>query len=112
QAVSLAATALERAQKNACPELIAAAAYASALSRLVVGDHAGVATAVGLSVKAARRAHDPLISLRAHLLIAESERRQGRLAAATTLCGRIRRMTRQLPAIVRARTDLLADLLT
>ena len=113
QAVFLAATALERAQKIARPELIAAAAYASALSRLVVGDHAGMATAVGLSVKAARRAYDPLLSLRAHLLLAESERRQGRLAAATTLCGRIGRMTsRQLPAIVRARTDLLADLLT
>jgi DNA-binding NtrC family response regulator len=113
QAVTFAATALERAHKITRPELIAAAAYASALSRLVVGDHPGVATAVGLSVKAARRAHDPLLSLRAHLLLAESERREGRLATATKLCGRIGRMTsRQLPAIVRARTDLLADLLT
>jgi DNA-binding NtrC family response regulator len=113
EAVAQAAAALERARAGSQPESIALASYATAFAHLAVGDYATVDTSVTATIQTARCAHDPLLSLRARLLGAESQRRQGRRGPAAMLCRRVRRMApRQLPAIVRARADLLADLLT
>jgi DNA-binding NtrC family response regulator/tetratricopeptide (TPR) repeat protein len=112
EAVIQARSALERGQASACPTLIGAAAYAAAFAHLAVGDSAAVSAHVEVALHAARRAHDPLLSLRARLLGAESQRREGRQGPAATICDRLARMAPgRLPAIVRARADLLADLL-
>src|SRR6185503_10116536 len=55
------------------------------------------------SIVAARTAHDPLRAIRARLLRAEAERRQGRVAAARADLHHLRRITATLPPILRVR---------
>ena len=112
EAITQSAAALDRARRASSPELSAVAAGAAALAHLSVGDHAAVKADVAHAVAAARRCHDPLVGLRARLLGADSDRRQGRRGPGLLLCKRIRRLpSHSLPVVVRARVDLLADLL-
>ena len=113
EAITQSAAALNRARRASSPELIAIAAGAAAFAHLSVGDHAAVGADVEQAVLAARRCHHPLLGLRARLLGADSERRQNRRGPGLLLCQRIRRLqSHSLPLVVRARVDLLADLLT
>ena len=90
----------------------AEAACAGAFAHLAVGDHAALERDVALAVNAARAAHDPLRALRARLLGAESARRLGRPGPARALLARVQRLSAStLPPIVKARCDLLNDLL-
>jgi DNA-binding NtrC family response regulator len=111
--VSAAAAALLRADRLGGPALHAQAACAAAFAQLNAGDPESARAMVARCVGAARLAHDPLLALRARLVGAECDRRQGRRGPGITLIRRIRRMSRApLPRVLSARTDLLADLLT
>jgi DNA-binding NtrC family response regulator len=113
QAIAQASSAVDRARTGSRPNLLAFSAAAAAFAHLSVSDHAAVAADAALAVQMARRSHDPLLGLRARLIVAESHRRHGRRAPGLTLVGRIRRVkSRPLPFILRARVDLLSDLLT
>ena len=113
QAIAQASSAVDRARTGSRPDLLALSAAAAAFAHLSVSDHTAVAADAALAVQMARRSHDPLLGLRARLIAAESHRRQGRRAPGLTLIGRIRRVkSRPLPFILRARVDLLSDLLT
>ena len=95
------------------PQVRADVACAAAFAHLAVGDHGAVERDVACAVNAARQAHNPLRALRARLLGAESARRQGRLGPARALLARVQRLSAStLPPIVKARCDLLRDLLS
>ncbi len=92
---------------------LAEAACASAFAHLAVGDHAAVERDVTSAVGAARAAPAPHRALRARILGAESARRLGRLGPARALLARVRRLSAStLPPVVKARCDLLSDLIT
>jgi DNA-binding NtrC family response regulator len=111
-AVSASTAALESTRTVNNPALLANAACAAAFAHLAVGDHDAVDRDVALAVDAARAAHDPLRALRARLLGAESARRWGRPGPARALLARLQRLgAATLPPIVKARCDLLSDLL-
>ncbi|HEV8235835.1 MAG TPA: sigma-54 dependent transcriptional regulator [Gemmatimonadaceae bacterium] len=113
QAIAQASSAVDRARTGSRPDLLAFSAAAAAFAHLSVSDHTAVAADAALAFQMARRSHDPLLGLRARLILAESHRRQGRRAPGLTLIARIRRVkSRPLPFILRARVDLLNDLLT
>jgi DNA-binding NtrC family response regulator len=112
-AVAHAARAAQLAEPYNAASLAAQVAYASAFAHLAVGDSKAVERDVELCVGASRRAHDPILAVRARLLAAENSRRAGRPAAAARLVARLSRVAGgRLPEIVRARTALLADLLS
>ena len=110
--VATAVESLEAAERIGDPGLVARAAHAAAFAHLGVGDHAAVRRDVQRSVAAARASRDPLCALRARLLAAESDRRQGRAGATAVLLTRVARVSAACPEIVRARIALLRDLLT
>jgi len=112
RAITHSCGAVERAQRSGHSELLMLAACAAALAHLAVGDHNAVATDVSLAVKMARLSHNPLFGLRARLILAESHRRHGRRGPGLTLVNRVRRLkSSPLPAIMRARVDLLSHLI-
>jgi DNA-binding NtrC family response regulator len=110
-AISHAACARDRAERDGRQAPIAQALYAVAFAHLAAGDLRGVAGDVRLCVQAARGAHDPLRALKGRLIAAEAARRTGsrhaaeRLVRLTARAGRI-----DLPATVRGRLALLSDL--
>jgi DNA-binding NtrC family response regulator len=113
RAIDQASHALDRSRAIDRPDLIAMSACASAFAHLSVSDHKAVLNDVVSAVHMARRSHDPLIAMRARLLAAESHRRQLRRGPGLALVARIRRVkSSPLPVILRARVDLLGDLLT
>lgn len=83
---------------------------ASAFVRLAVGDADAAADDARAAIDAGRRSHDPMVSVRGHLLHAECERRHGRTGAAARVVARLRRVV--LPPVLQARADLLQSLLT
>jgi DNA-binding NtrC family response regulator/tetratricopeptide (TPR) repeat protein len=109
RAMTLAREAIEGAARLADDSLRARALAAAAFVRLAVGDADGLDRDVRACLAAARAAHDPMVSVRARLLLAESDRRRGRAASATSYLGRIRRIG--LPPIVQARVDLVQALM-
>jgi transcriptional regulator with AAA-type ATPase domain len=110
-AVSLSAAALQRAMKLADPALLARAGCAAAFAHLAVNDVEAVDRDVVLALSAARMARDPLRALRARLLLGEAARRGGRHLPAAALVARLKKLAAvELPAIVKARGDLLAAL--
>jgi DNA-binding NtrC family response regulator len=110
-AVSLAAGAVQEAMRLQAPAVLARAACAAAFAHLAVGDFDAVERDVILSVAASRATRDPLRALRARLLLAEAARRNGRPSMAAALVGRLRKLAgTALPAVLKARRDLLADL--
>ena len=111
-AVSRATEALVRAQQGSDPRLVADAAYGAAFAHLAVGDLVAVERDVASCVTTARAAHEPLLAARGRLVLVEALRRSGRRSAARTLLDRISRVgSAMLPPIIRARCDLLRDLL-
>jgi DNA-binding NtrC family response regulator len=112
RAVSCSADALQRAHAARDGEGVAAAACAAAFAHLAVSDLDAVGRDVAVCVAAARAARFPLLAIRARLIFAESERRRDRRWVATALLRRIERINAgSLPPIVRARSELLADVL-
>jgi DNA-binding NtrC family response regulator len=110
-AVERGTKALEMAEHLGDSALIAQAACVAAFVHLAVGDGAGVVRDVATALRAARAAHDPQRALRARLIAAEHERRQGRPSAGRVLTRRLARVIPVLSPIVRARCALLGDLL-
>ncbi len=110
-AISHAACARDRAERDGRPLSIARALHAVAFGHLAAGDLRGVEEDVRLCVQAARGAHDPLRALKGRLIAAEAARRTGsrrtvdRLVHLAARAGRI-----ALPATVRGRLALLSDL--
>jgi DNA-binding NtrC family response regulator len=111
-AVSAAVESLRRAELTADAGLVAEAACAAAFAHLAVGDLPSLEQDVAACQSAARHARDPLRAFRVQLLLAEQLRRLGRR---TDALGAIQRISRvpaaTLPALLRRRRDMLADLL-
>jgi DNA-binding NtrC family response regulator len=84
----------------------------AAFVHLAVGDGASVVRDVAIALRAARASHDPQRALRARLIAAEHERRQGRLSTGRVLIRRLTRVMPTLPPILRARCALLDALLS
>ncbi|HEY2907056.1 MAG TPA: sigma 54-interacting transcriptional regulator [Vicinamibacterales bacterium] len=111
-AVSLATSAVQQAMRLQVPAVLARAACVAAFTHLAANDFEAVERDVILSVAASRAARDPLRALRARLLLAEAGRRNGRPALALALVARLRKLGGSaLPAVLKARRDLLADLI-
>jgi transcriptional regulator with GAF, ATPase, and Fis domain len=70
---------------------------------MAVADWPAAERDVAASIVAARGAYDPLRAVRARLLRAEAERRQGRLAAARVDLEHLRRIVATMPPILRVR---------
>jgi len=112
RAVSRGTEALREAQRVGDPRLVAAAARSAAFAHLAVGDLPAVQQEVAVSINAARVSREPLLAVRSRLILAEALRRSGRSSAALAAFGQVVRLgARRLPPIVRARCDLLRDLL-
>jgi DNA-binding NtrC family response regulator/tetratricopeptide (TPR) repeat protein len=103
RAMAAAAAARQAAADAGDPVLVAAAAYAAAFVHMAVADWPAVERDIPASIVAARRAYDPLRAVRARLLRAEAERRQGRLAAARADLEHLRRIVATMPPILRVR---------
>jgi DNA-binding NtrC family response regulator/tetratricopeptide (TPR) repeat protein len=103
RAMSMAAAVRQAAQDAGDAALVSAAAYAAAFVHLAVADWSAVERDIAASIVAAREAHDPLRVMRARLLRAEAERRQGRLSAARVELDHLRRIVSTAPPIVRVR---------
>jgi DNA-binding NtrC family response regulator len=109
--MSHASSTWDRAERTGKPLAVARAMYAMAFAHLAAGDLRGVERDVALGIKAARAAHDPMRALKARLLGAEAARRTAASGADERLRQLIARATRlDLPATLRARMTLLADL--
>ena len=110
-AVSLAVRAVQQATTLQVPAVLARAGCAAAFAHLAVNDVEAVERDVILAVAASRTARDPLRALRARLLLAEAARRNGRASTTVTLIARLRNLGGSaLPPVLKARCDLLADL--
>jgi DNA-binding NtrC family response regulator/tetratricopeptide (TPR) repeat protein len=103
RAMSIAAAARHAADESGDASLVAAAAHAAAFVHLAVADWAAVDKDIAASIVAARAAHDPLRAMRARLLRAEAERRQGRLSAARADLEHLRRIVSTAPPVLRVR---------
>ena len=111
-AMSLAREATEAAFDQSDPGLRARACAAAAFVHLAAGDLDAVDQDVTKCLAAAREDHDPMRTIRARLLLAESDRRRGRPSSSSTFIRRLRRAApRRLPAIVRARVEMIHALL-
>jgi DNA-binding NtrC family response regulator len=112
RAVRTAVGALADATAVGVPAVTSEAAAAAALAHLAVGDLASVERDINACVGCARAAHNPVLAIKGRLIEAEACRRHGRAAMATALIARMQRLTAaSVPPIVRARVDLLRDLL-
>ena len=111
-AVEMAVEAFEDAAARGAASVTADAASAAAVAHLAVGDLRAVERDIAACVAAARAAHRPMLALKGRLIEAEAARRGGRKTVATALVGRLQRLgAASLPPIVRARVDMLSDLL-
>ena len=81
---------------------LAAALETAALVSLAAGDGAAAGERAREAVDAARGAHDPLRAVRARILLAEADRRNG---AVSTDAPRLRRLVGRLPPLVQAWLD-------
>ena len=110
--VSRAVAALQQAEKVGDPREVTDAAYGAAFAHLAVGDLAAVERDVAACVAAARTLHEPLRAARGRLILAEALRRSNRRAEAALLLKRISSLRTILPPIIRARCDLLQEVLS
>jgi transcriptional regulator with AAA-type ATPase domain/tetratricopeptide (TPR) repeat protein len=111
-AVAGAVESLDRARRLRDPRLLGAAAYQAAFAHLTVGDMDAVERDGKESVVAARAAREPLLAARGRLLLVEMLRRSSKKAAAARLLAKtVPAAGRRWPPIVRARRDLVRDLL-
>jgi DNA-binding NtrC family response regulator len=110
-AISFASSARTRAERHGRPQAVARAHYAMAFAHLAAGDLHGVERDVAMCITAARAARDPLRAIKARLIAAEASRRAGSQGAVQRHLQLVTRAGRAaLPATVRARLVLLADL--
>ncbi len=108
EAIVQAAEAQRAAERARAAWLQGHAAYAAGFAHLAGGDYRTAERELAVCVERARRL--PIRTLSARLLIAESRRRQGQRAAGLRL---VRRLGGPgLSPLVRARIDLLSDLLS
>jgi DNA-binding NtrC family response regulator/tetratricopeptide (TPR) repeat protein len=112
RAMSLVTNVRTRANEADDLRTVAAAAYCAALIHCRIGNFDGATHELAASSAAARSAHDPLRAFRARLLQIEVDRRRGRRAVAAAQLTRLARVAAGLPVIVRARSELLAALLS
>jgi transcriptional regulator with GAF, ATPase, and Fis domain len=111
RAVGSAVDALDRARHLGDAGLIAEAEAAKGFVHLAVGDLDAVDRDVAACLAAARAARDPLRSLRARLLLAESARRRDRVPAVHAFLQRVSALGGSgVPPIVHARCALLKEL--
>ena len=111
-AMAAAHAAAERAAESGHAFLIASAFETLAFVHLAVGDLKAVDRDVARAMASARTAHAPLQALSVRLLLAEADRRRGRSRKALAVAARVRRIhATRLPRLIRARADLLVDLL-
>ena len=111
--IAAAARAVAAAERVGDPDLLARARCAAAFVHLAVDDRAAAARDVERCVAAARAAHDPLRALRARLMAAEVERREGRPDRAGRLLAHVQALTRDaIPASIHVRVRLLRTLLS
>src|SRR5262249_53133572 len=99
----LAAAGREAAGECGDSGLVPAAAYSAAFVHLAVADWPAVDKDLSAAIVAAREAHDPLRMMRARLLRAEAERRQGRRSSARAELEQLRRIVSTAPPIGRVR---------
>ena len=112
RAVSRATDGLARAQGHGGAHLVAGAAVSAAFAHLAVLDLAAVERDVAVSVAAARACHEPLLAVEGRLLQAEALRRAGHPTEAQAVLHRLSPAgASRLPPLLRARCDLLRDLL-
>ncbi|MFN7984067.1 MAG: hypothetical protein U0Q11_19645 [Vicinamibacterales bacterium] len=111
-AVACAARARDGAARSPDLALQSSAWYASALAQLAAGDAGQSEAAAVHALRTARAAHQPLLALRARLVRAEVARRRGQRTPAAILVKRVSRLVASLPHTLRARVELLRDLLT
>jgi DNA-binding NtrC family response regulator len=110
-AVSTAVSALEAARRTGHAALIAKAACASAFAHSAVGDRTAMDRDIEVSVAASRASRDTLCAMRARLVGAEYAARHGQPGQALALVRRLSKLPAEhLPSTVRARRDLVADL--
>lgn len=110
--IAAAARALAAAERTGEPHLLAHARCVAAFVHLTVDDRAAVARDVERCVAAARAAHDPLRALRARLMAAEVERREGRADRARRLLTHVQALKPEaVPASIQVRIRLLRALL-
>src|SRR5436190_6816696 len=109
-ATSIIADAKQRHHAQGDAGVTAAIASAAAFVHLAVGDLDSLDRDVAESIAAARLAHEPLRALKARLLLAEAERRRGRIGGAQAQLHRLKRVALTLPPIARVRWDLLSAL--
>ena len=112
-AVGDAALARDIALTIGEPRLCASAFFACAVAQLGAGDAKQADAAAVSALEQARRAHDPMLALEGRLLRAEIARRLGNRAPAVLLVKRLGSVREvALPFTIRARLDLLRELLT
>ncbi len=111
-AVALAAHARDQAQTLDAERWGVAALETCAEVQLAAGDATQALATLHQALTRARAAHDPALTLRLRLLRAEAARRLGQRGPAVALVARCSRLRREaLPGTIRARVDLLRDLL-
>ncbi|MGE3704462.1 MAG: sigma 54-interacting transcriptional regulator, partial [Vicinamibacterales bacterium] len=107
-----AARAVAAAERLGRPGALARATCAAAFVHLAADDRAAVTRDVDRCIRAARAAHDRMRALRARLMLAEVQRRQGLTVPVLRLLGRLRWISRAgFPATVQGRVTLLRQLL-
>jgi len=109
-ALAIVATLKRDPEAAADNGLRAAIACTAAFVYLRVGDLEAAAREARDGISAARSAHDPLRAVRARMLLIEAERLRDRVSAVASPLERLQRLGNTLPAIVRARRDLLVRL--
>jgi DNA-binding NtrC family response regulator len=114
-AIAQATHAIQAAEAAGDSRLMGQSTLAAAFSHLAVGDTMAVERDIARCLAAARTARDPLTALEARLLAAERVRRSGRDPRTVTPAGPLAHIRQlhlpRLPATIRARADLLGDLI-
>jgi DNA-binding NtrC family response regulator len=108
-AMSLVTDASELPGVTDQPSWQSGIACGCAFVHLAVGDLDAVERDVTTAVSASRQAHDPLSAIRARLILAEADRRRGRVSDVRRV-GRVTSVA-SLPLTIRARGRLVTDLL-
>ena len=111
EAVAFAAQARDAATVLADARLVGPAWYTCALAQQAAGDGVQADEAATRALVAARAAHQPLLALKARLLRAELACRRGQRGPAGVLIRRLGGVAATLPITIRARVDLLGDVL-
>ncbi|HVH28719.1 MAG TPA: sigma-54 dependent transcriptional regulator [Vicinamibacterales bacterium] len=112
QATARAQEAQEEATGRHDARSMARAFCGAAFVHLALGDEDALKSDIRRCIAAATAAHDPMLAIRARLLGVEFDRRRERRAMTTRFVRRVCRVTTaHLPPIVRARLELIHDLM-